>query len=214
MGHRQIFTCLFLLTFIPLSAKALPPPSPAGGNYLILDGVDDYAVLDFETFGYLLPDGTDQLTFEAWIYPTTPPNNKDTSLTILHQQVRMRVVNDEFQPLLNNLANALNIEPPKGDLILLMSSYLEGKFGRTISFPISLVPNQWHHIAYQLNGNQITMIVNDFVRTNQHGQPLGHDRDARAFASKGLRAWRVWKNNCAAWSSASQIVSEFLHRIY
>ena len=53
MGYRQIFTCLFLLTFIPLSAKALPPPSPAGGNYLVLDGVDDYAVLDFETFGYL-----------------------------------------------------------------------------------------------------------------------------------------------------------------
>ena len=49
MGYRQIFTCLFLLTFIPLSAKALPPPSPAGGNYLVLDGVDDYAVLDFET---------------------------------------------------------------------------------------------------------------------------------------------------------------------
>ena len=73
MGYRQILTCLFLLTFIPLSAKAFPPPSPAGGNYLVLDGVDDYAVLDFETFGYLLPDGTDELTFEAWIYPTTPP---------------------------------------------------------------------------------------------------------------------------------------------
>ena len=54
MGHRQIFTCLFLLTLIPLSAKALPPASPAGGNYLVLDGIDDYAVLDFETFtGYI-----------------------------------------------------------------------------------------------------------------------------------------------------------------
>ena len=39
MGHRQFFTYLFLLTLIPLSAKALPPPSPAGGNYLVLDGV-------------------------------------------------------------------------------------------------------------------------------------------------------------------------------
>ena len=184
MGHRQIFTCLFLLTFIPLSAKALPPPSPAGGNYLILDGVDDYAVLDFETFGYLLPDGTDQLTFEAWIYPTTPPNNKDTSLTILHQQVRMRVVNDEFQPLLNNLANVLNTDPPKGDLILQMSSYLDGKFGRTLSFPISLELNEWYHIAYQVNGNQVTAIVNDFGGIHQHGQPLGHDRDPRALRPK------------------------------
>ncbi len=184
MRHPRIFVCFFLLGLIPLSAKALPPPSPAGGNYLVLDGVDDYAVLDFETFGYLLPDGTDEFTFEAWIYPTTPPDNKNTSLTILHQQVRMRVVNDEYQPLLNNLANALNIEPPKGDLILIMSSYLEGEFGRTLTFPISLVPNQWHHIAYQLNGNQITMIVNDFVRTNQQGIPLGHDLDPRALRPK------------------------------
>ena len=179
MGHRQIFACLSLLILIPLSAKALPPPSPAGGNYLALDGVDDYAVLDFETFGYLLPDGTDEFTFEAWIYPTTPPNNKDTLLTILHQQARMLIVNDEFQPLLNNLANGHNIEPPKGDLILLMSSYIEGALGRTVPFPIPLAPNQWHHIAYQVNGNQITMIVNDFVKTSQNGIPLGHNLDAR-----------------------------------
>ena len=164
-----------MLTFIPLSAKALPPPSPAGGNYLVLDGVDDYAVLDFETFGYLLPDGTDEFTFEAWIYPTAPPDTKNTLLTILHQQVRMLIVNDEFQPLLNNLANALNIEPPEGDLILLTNSYIEGKHGLTLSFPIPLVLNQWHHIAYQLNGDQITVIINDFVRTYQQGIPLGHD---------------------------------------
>ena len=179
MGHRQILTCLFLLTFIPLSAKAFPPASPAGGNYLVLDGVDDYAVLDFETFRYLLPDGTDALTFEAWIYPTAPPDTENTVLTILYQQVDMVIVKDG-----ENWANALNIEPPKGDLILLMSSYLDGKFGQTISFPIALVPNQWQHIAYQLNGNQITMIVNDFVATNQHGQPLGHDRDPRGLRPK------------------------------
>ena len=175
MGHRQILIYIFLLALIPLSAKAFPPPSPAGGNYLVLDGVDDYAVLDFETFGYLLPDGTDEFTFEAWIYPTAPPDNKNTLLTILHQQVRMVIVNDEFQPLLNNLANALNIEPPEGDLILLTNSYIEGKHGLTLSFPIPLVLNQWHHIAYQLNGDQITVIINDFVRTYQQGIPLGHD---------------------------------------
>ena len=178
MGYRQFFTCIFLLTFIPLSAKALPPPSPAGGNYLVLDGVDDYAVLDFETFGRLLPNGTEEFTVEAWVYPTTPPD-KDTAGIILHQQMRMLIVNDEFQPLLNNLANALNIEHPEGGLILLMSSYLDGKLGRTLPFPIPLESNQWHHIAYQLNGDQITMIVNDFVKTNQQGIPLGHNLDAR-----------------------------------
>ena len=94
---------------------------------------------------------------------------------ILHQQVRMLIVNDEFQPFLNNLANALNIEHPKGDPILLMSAYIEGQPGRRIPFPIPLELNQWHHIAYQSNGPQITMIVNDFVRITQHGLPLGHN---------------------------------------
>ena len=46
---RQILVCL-LLILLPLSAKAFPPASPAGGNYLVLDGVNDHAVLDFETF--------------------------------------------------------------------------------------------------------------------------------------------------------------------
>ena len=66
MGHRHILTCLFMLAIIPLNAKAFPPASPAGGNYLVLDGVDDYAVLDFKTFGVLLPKGTDEFTVEAW----------------------------------------------------------------------------------------------------------------------------------------------------
>ena len=186
LRNLPISACLFLLVLIPLSAKALPPPSPAGGNYLVLDGVDDYAVLDFETFGYLLPGGTNELTFEAWIYPTAPPDNKDTVLMILHQQVGMVIVNNEgqFNDLANALANALNIDPPKGDLILQMNSYLDGKFGRTLSFPISLELNQWHHIAYQLNGNQVTAIVNDFAGTHQHGIPLGHDRDPRGLRPK------------------------------
>ncbi|MCY3549521.1 MAG: hypothetical protein OXH39_03600 [Candidatus Poribacteria bacterium] len=180
LRNQLIFGCLFLLTLIPLSAKALPPPSPAGGNYLVLDGVDDYAVLDFETFGRPLPNGTKEFTFEAWIYPTTPPDNKET-LIILHQQVRLLIVNDEFQPHLNSLAKELNIEPPKGDLILLMNAYIDGKFGERLSFPIPLEPNQWHHIAYQSNGNQTTTIVNDFVWTLPLGDPLGHDKDPRAW---------------------------------
>ena len=176
----RIFVYLFLLALIPLSAKALPPPSPAGGNYLVLDGVDDYAVLDFETFGRPLPNGAEEFTFEAWVYPTTPPD-KNTLLTILHQQVRMFIVNDEFQPYLNELANLHNIEPPKGGLILLMNAYIEGKFGERLPFPIPLVPNQWHHIAYQSNGDQTIMIVNDFVWMRPLGDPLGHDRDPRAW---------------------------------
>ena len=184
MEHRQILYMLrFADTLIPLSAKALPPPSPAGGNYLVLDGVDDYAVLDFETFGYLLPDGTDEFTFEAWIYLTAPPDKKDTTvLVILHQQVDMVIVNNEGQ--FNELANVVNTDPPKGDLVLQMNSYLDGKFGRTLAFPISVALNQWYHIAHQVKGNQVTAIVNDFRGTHQHGQPIGHDRDPRNLRPK------------------------------
>ena len=173
MIYRQLLACL-LLTLIPLSTKAFPPASPAGGNYLTLDGVDDHAVLDFNTFGRPLPKGTEEFTVEAWIYLTKPPD-KDTAGTILHQQVRMLIVNDEFQPLLNNLVNALNIEHPKGDPILLMSAYIDGKFGRRLPFPIPLELNQWHHIAYQSKGPHTTMIVNDFVAIWPHGDPLGHN---------------------------------------
>ena len=173
MIYRQILACL-LLILLPLSAKAFPPASPAGGNYLVLDGVDDHAVLDFKTFGRLLPKGTEEFTVEAWVYLTKPPD-KDTAGTILHQQVRLLIVNDEFQPFLNNLANALNIEHPKGDPILLMSAYIDGKLGRRLPFPIPLALNQWHHIAYQSNGPHTTMIVNDFVAIWPHGDPLGHN---------------------------------------
>ena len=173
MIYRQILACLLLIS-LPLSAKAFPPASPAGGNYLVLDGDDDHAVLDFKTFDWLLPKGTEEFTVEAWVYLTKPPD-KDTAGTILHQQVRLLIVNDEFQPFLNNLANALNIEPPKGDPILLMSAYIEGKFGRRLPFPIPLALNQWHHIAYQSNGPHTTMIVNDFAAIWPHGDPLGHN---------------------------------------
>ena len=173
MIYRQILACL-LLILIPLSAKGFPPASPAGGNYLVLDGDDDHAVLDFKTFGRPLPKGTEEFTVEAWVYLTKPPD-KDTAGTILHQQVRMLIVNDEFQPLLNNLANALNIEHPKGDPILLMSAYIDGELGRRLPFPIPLALNQWHHIAYQSNGPHTTMIVNDFVAIWPHGFPLGHN---------------------------------------
>ncbi len=183
MTHRPILTCLILLTLIQVSAKAFPPASPAGGNYLVLDGVDDHAVLDFETFGRPLPNGTEEFTFEAWVYPTTPPD-KNTLLTVLHQQLRMFIVNDEYQPYLSEVAKVLNIKPPKGDLILLMNAYIAGKFGERIPFPISLALNQWHHIAYQSNRDQTTMIVNDFVWTRQLGDPLGHDRDPRNWRPK------------------------------
>jgi hypothetical protein len=177
MRHRQILTCLFLLALIPLNAEAFPPPSPAGGNYLVLDGVDDYAVLNFEDFGMLLPEGTDEFTIEAWIYPTTPPDER-TAATILSQQMRMRVLSPEFQALNNILQGLHHMDRlPEGDVVLIMDAHLLGRgaHATTPFFPIPLSLNQWHHIAFQAKGNQTTTIVNDLVRTWDLGTPIGNE---------------------------------------
>ena len=173
MTQRQILTYLLLLTFIPLSANAFPPPSPAGGNYLVLDGVDDYAVLDFEAFGILLPEGTDEFTVEAWVYPTTAPDKNITAM-ILSQQVRMRVVSDEndgYQRIKKS------IDWQKGDLLLITDAHVAGWGGDAVTpfFPMTLSLNQWHHIAFQAKMKQTTTIVNDLTNTLHQGTIIGHD---------------------------------------
>ena len=166
MGNRHILTCLLLLAFIPLSATAFPPASPAGGNYLVLDGVDDYAVLDFKTFGVLLPRGTNEFTVEAWIYPTTPLPDMDTHAIILSQQVRMNagVAAEGWRDI------------KKGDLVLAMQAYINIVPGATTPYrPVVLAPNQWHHIAYQAKGKETATIVNDFVHILPQRTTLAHD---------------------------------------
>ena len=164
MTHRHILTYLFILALMPPSANAFPPASPAGGNYLVLDGIDDYAVLDFKTFGILLPKGTDEFTVEAWVYPTTPLPNMDTHAIILSQQIRM------------NVAVAADgwLDIKKGDLVLAMQAHIGG--GRTTRYrPVALPLNQWHHIAYQAKRKETTTIVNDFVYILPQSTTLAHD---------------------------------------
>ena len=167
MGHQHILTCLFIFALIPLSAKAFPPASPAGGNYLILDGMDDYAVLDFKTFGVLLPKGTDEFTVEAWVYPTTPLPDMDTHAIILSQQVRMNVAvaADGWRHI------------KKGDLVLATQAHITvgGRLASTPYRPVALSPNQWHHIAYQAKGKETATIVNDFVHILPQRTTLAHD---------------------------------------
>ena len=166
MIHRHILTCLFVFVLIPLSAKAFPPASPAGGNYLILDGKDDYAVLDFKTFGVLLPKGTDEFTIEAWVYPTTLPD-MDTHAMILSQQVRMNVM--------VAADGWMNIK--KRDLVLAIQAYTDrGRGDVTTPYrPVALPLNQWHHIAYQAKGKETATIVNDFVYILPQETTLAHD---------------------------------------
>ena len=153
----SILACLFLVVFIPMRAEAIPPPSPAGGNYLALDGVDDHAILDFETFGLLLPKGRNKFTFEAWIYLTTLPK-KDIIATVLSQQVRMYAWNRDHLRLMGGAHIDLGVvNAPMA-------------FGM-----VEFSPNQWHHIAFQSNGIQTIVMVNDFVRISQGGTTLADD---------------------------------------
>lgn len=173
MTHRHILTCLFVIALIPLSAKAFPPPSPAGGNYLVLDGVDDYAVLDFKTFGVLLPKDTEEFTVEAWVYPTTPPTGNVYAM-ILSQQVEMRVASDngEWEEIKKG------IDWQTGDLFLIIRGHILVKGSPATKGTITaLSPNQWHHIAYQSDGRQEATIINDFAKIRKwpRGWPLAHD---------------------------------------
>ena len=171
----SIFACLFLLVFMPMRAEAMPPPSPAGGNYLALDGVDDHALLDFETFGFLLPKGTNEFTFEAWVYPTTPPD-KDIHAMILSQQVMMDIVSHGHEGL-GGLKVFLNLS--KEDFMLQGSAHLARDVGHTIMSltPIKFPANQWNHIAFQSNGTQTMVLVNDFAWISLGGTTLAHDAD-------------------------------------
>ena len=165
LRNLSIFAYLFFIVLMPMRAKAMPPPSPAGGNYLALDGVDDHAILDFETFGILLPKGADEFTFEAWVYLTTPPE-RDTHALVLSQQVRMYVWN----------------HGPNVGLRLMSAAYLHPLRGVAFGMrePFSFSPNQWHHVAFQAEAGQRVLIINDVVRISRGGTTLADDlSDAR-----------------------------------
>ncbi|MDE0468582.1 MAG: hypothetical protein OYL97_16145 [Candidatus Poribacteria bacterium] len=160
LRNQSIFTCLFLFVLISLNAAAVPPPSPAGGNYLALDGVNDHAILDFETFGFLMPKGTDEWTFEAWIYPTKLPD--ENLPIILSQQVRMYAWTPH----------------QRGDFRLMGAVHLDRAIAHaTVAFPMltKVPPNQWYHIVLQAEGRERTLIVNDFVRISRGGTILTDD---------------------------------------
>ncbi|RKU20060.1 hypothetical protein C6503_06685 [Candidatus Poribacteria bacterium] len=178
LRNQSIFTCLFLLVLISLRAEAMPPPSPAGGNYLVLDGVDDHAILDFEIFGLLIPKDADEFTFEAWVYPTTLPNT-DVHTLVLSQQVMMDVTGHDHQGF-GGVKVLLNLS--KGDFMIQGLAHLARDVGHTIMSlaPMKFPANQWNHIAFQGGkGRKTTVIVNDFARISggEKGITLAHDAD-------------------------------------
>ncbi len=88
MIYRQVLAYLYVLAFIPLSVKALPPPSPAGGGMLKLDEKHDFVATPNAWF----PDEQfEGLTAEAWIYFENPPDPL-TFWSIIGQEGRFNLV--------------------------------------------------------------------------------------------------------------------------
>ncbi|MDE0481581.1 MAG: LamG domain-containing protein [Candidatus Poribacteria bacterium] len=84
---QQLVTCIILLTWILLSANAVPP-SPAGGRMLRLDETHDFVGTSEAWF----PDEQfEGLTAEAWIYFEEPPEF-GTFWTIIGQEGRFGLV--------------------------------------------------------------------------------------------------------------------------
>ena len=88
MLHRKLFTCFFFLTLIPLSAKALPPRSPAGGGMLRLDETHDFVAI---TKAWFPDEQFEGLTAEAWIYFENPPD-PPTFWSIIGQEGRFNMI--------------------------------------------------------------------------------------------------------------------------
>ncbi|RKU18127.1 hypothetical protein C6500_13995 [Candidatus Poribacteria bacterium] len=88
MIHRHILTSLFLITFIPLIATALPPRSPAGGGMLRLDETHDFVATVEAWFPNRQFKG---LTAEAWVYFEELPVH-GTFWSIIGQQGRFNLV--------------------------------------------------------------------------------------------------------------------------
>ena len=126
MIYRQTLICIFLMTLIQLSARALPPPSPAGGGMLRLDEKHDYVATTEAWF----PDKQFKgLTAEAWIYFEEPPEH-GTFWSIIGQEGRFNLV------ILNN-----------GNTTLGTWGYAEGAAGSLTFGGFTLPTKEWIHVT-------------------------------------------------------------------
>jgi hypothetical protein len=165
--YRFVCPIIILLVSTPLLWGSFR--SPAGGNCLELDGEDDYAVLDFETYGTLFEKGTRNLTVEAWVYPTSAPG-KDEFAIILGQQAVLYTTGPGH-PWYQKF------NPRKGDLLLSMIAYIASGHGggNTGDRPLGISPYQWHHIAFQIEDRQIIRICDDCSPATGGATTIEHD---------------------------------------
>lgn len=169
---KRLTIIIFLLSLFPLYAIAIPP-SPAGGNCLVLDGKDDYAILDFDEYGTIFKGETRELTFEAWIYPTTYPQGF-VHTVVLNQQIHVFLGEYNDDNLFDRNFRA-EYGWKKGDYLINVfhDSRINGEViqvGPDIGIqPNTISPYEWHYIALQIRKDKITWIWDEESKTLQWG---------------------------------------------
>ena len=106
------------------------------GRVLLMDGVDDYAILSFEEHGYLFRKNTREFTVEMWFYPKSGPNSHGSDI-ILSQQVYFGVA-----------SNHLRCREDVSKLCWHAQAYLDSEDGHGIVFfYVPMEINRWNYVA-------------------------------------------------------------------
>ncbi len=126
-----------LITVLSLSLVMPVFSFQPSGRVLSLDGIDDYAVLSFEEYGYLFPKDTREFTVEMWFYPKSGPNHGGGSDIILSQQVYFGVA-----------LNHLECRDDVSKLCWHTQAYLDSEDGHGIVFfYVPMEINRWNYVA-------------------------------------------------------------------
>ena len=131
-----LLSVLILCVFLPLYVIA--QPSPAGGNFNELDGIDDYAQGPDSDSLDVGDEESEDLTIEAWVYP-----NKFPSVPVVF--INEAVIAGKKKAYRIHIVT-------KDDGKFGFSAFIQNPGGSSgggpLVFPDGVVPNRWYHIAY------------------------------------------------------------------
>ena len=145
-----------LLNVVLLLGLVLPVFSfePSDG-VLVLDGNDDYAILQFAKHGYIFPRNTDEFTVEVWFYLKAEAEPEPGELNIiLSQQVRfgLKIDNKCRVPI-----------GEKDEVCFYGSAFLEGAAHGTRGMDAAIKKDQWHYLAVIFTDSTLYLAHNDQI---------------------------------------------------
>ena len=139
--------CVLTLCFFSFS-YVMAQPSPAGGNWNELDGIDDYAEAPDSDSLDVGDNPEEDLTLEAWVYPRKFP-------TIPQVFINEAVIAAKKGAYRINL---LAVDDGRIGFSAHMRT-VDGGMLAPLAFPDGVVPNRWYHVAFVIDrvGNTYTV---------------------------------------------------------